>query len=337
MRQGHVFQSFMTERLTEVHMNSTGNSKKEATRLNEEILSNTRDHKLIRVDATSLSLDKAILLATTARQLLNGMSDNNMTVAIINVQGLEDEMEPLSPDHERILMRKGYYDLVEWIFDLRDFEMLQVFAYLNQKAEEVVALIEEQHNFYTQALISAEGKAPVELSPKRKFRFKPYQTNLFTLYEQCFRLSMQIASPYMAINPNISFQRKLVWPVEKKVSFIDSLINDIPIGSFYVNENIHDLELGEGFGKILWDGKQRIHALHSFLMDEFPVEVDGVQVYYSQSPTFFQHLLRNIQVSMFESSYERLPDIIEAYVAINQKQIRHTDEDLDHARSLIQS
>lgn len=335
MRQGHLFNTYKTERLTEVHLHTTGNTKKEVTRLNQEIQGFSGQHLLLRVDATSLSLDKILELAVTGRQLLSNLDSRGIIIATFNVQGLGGQITPLSSENERHVMDVGLRELNEWIVDLSNNELLQVFDLLNRKAEAVRRLIDEQCDFCETFFASNGNKEPVKVSQKQNFRFKSFQTDLLTMYEHCFGFSLRVTSPYLSINPSISFQRKLVWPLDKKISFIDSLINDIPIGSFYINSNIHDLELGEGYGKILWDGKQRIHALHSFIMDEFAIEVDGTQVYYSQSPAYFNRLLSNTQVSLFESSYERLPDIIEAYIAINQKQIRHTDEDLEYAQSII--
>lgn len=71
-----------------------------------------------------------------------------------------------------------------------------------------------------------------------------------------------------------SFQRPLVWTEEQKVRLIDSLWNNLPIGSYIYN----DAGLDHPCDGWLLDGQQRITSIIEYVNDSF--EVFGY--YYSQ-------------------------------------------------------
>jgi uncharacterized protein with ParB-like and HNH nuclease domain len=67
----------------------------------------------------------------------------------------------------------------------------------------------------------------------------------------------------LIINPD--FQRNLVWELNKKSKFIESIILNFPLPPFYVNQTRE--------GKyIVVDGLQRTSTLHEFLNDEFKLK-----------------------------------------------------------------
>lgn len=68
------------------------------------------------------------------------------------------------------------------------------------------------------------------------------------------------------------YQRKLVWSVEDKVLFIDSLINKFPIPNIMMVE-YEDSENKSTYGII--DGLQRINAIISFMLGEFSIKING--------------------------------------------------------------
>lgn len=67
---------------------------------------------------------------------------------------------------------------------------------------------------------------------------------------------------------NRRYQRKLVWSVEEKEKFIDSLINGFPIPMIITAnyKNSDDTNASE-----ILDGMQRLNAITSFIEGEFPV------------------------------------------------------------------
>jgi hypothetical protein len=191
----------------------------------------------------------------------------------------------------------------------------------------------EIKNHYEFEMARAEGKSSNRIF-KRNFNFQNYQTTLKDLYKKCFNELDRLLEPACCVNPSPSFQRSLVWDLEKKESFIQSVINEIPVGSFYINQQpSYDPEwkLGEGYGELLWDGKQRIHALHAFILGEFDVEIDGSRLFYYEDSQFFNMKFSDCNITTIMSCYDNMRDIIKAYVTINAAQVKHTDEDLQKA------
>ena len=71
---------------------------------------------------------------------------------------------------------------------------------------------------------------------------------------------------------NRKYQRKLVWTIQEKQAFIDSLMNKYPVPLFLV-------ALKQGKYEII-DGMQRLNAIFSFIEGEFGVVEDGVEKYF---------------------------------------------------------
>ena len=77
------------------------------------------------------------------------------------------------------------------------------------------------------------------------------------------------------------YQRKLVWSLSDKILFIDSLFQEFPIPNIMMVEYEDVEEKNNTYGII--DGLQRINAILSFMLCEFPVSVDGVTGYFDIS------------------------------------------------------
>ena len=76
------------------------------------------------------------------------------------------------------------------------------------------------------------------------------------------------------------YQRKLVWSIEDKALFIDSLIHKFPI------PNIMMVKYEESDSKSTYgiiDGLQRVNAIISFMLGEFPVKVGGKIGYFNMN------------------------------------------------------
>ena len=82
------------------------------------------------------------------------------------------------------------------------------------------------------------------------------------------------------------YQRKLVWEESDKKLFIQSLFESIPVPAviYAYREDENGAERYE-----IIDGLQRTNAIVSFMMGEFPVDIDGETGYFDPSqshPTF---------------------------------------------------
>lgn len=70
---------------------------------------------------------------------------------------------------------------------------------------------------------------------------------------------------------NRRYQRKLVWGLDEKQAFIDSLANGYPVPLFlFAKSTYKELERNE-----IIDGMQRLNAIFSFIENEYPLS-DGL-------------------------------------------------------------
>ena len=76
---------------------------------------------------------------------------------------------------------------------------------------------------------------------------------------------------------NRKYQRKLVWTLQEKKDFIDSLLNEYPVPLFIFARR-RDYENGE---REIVDGLQRLDALFSFMKNEFSVMWEGKEQYFN--------------------------------------------------------
>lgn len=75
---------------------------------------------------------------------------------------------------------------------------------------------------------------------------------------------------------NRRYQRKLVWTLEEKQAFIDSLSKNysVPLFLFATKENDDKIQYE------IIDGMQRLNAIMSFIENEFPIKVNDVYSYF---------------------------------------------------------
>ena len=74
------------------------------------------------------------------------------------------------------------------------------------------------------------------------------------------------------------YQRKLVWSLSDKELFIDSLIKKFPIPNIMMVEYNENEKITYG----IIDGLQRINAIISFMLEEFPIVVNGKSGYFDK-------------------------------------------------------
>ena len=67
---------------------------------------------------------------------------------------------------------------------------------------------------------------------------------------------------------NRAYQRKLIWTLDEKQKFIDSVLRGYPVPLILLAE---DNKGGSGLLEII-DGMQRLNAIMSFVQNEYPVD-----------------------------------------------------------------
>lgn len=66
---------------------------------------------------------------------------------------------------------------------------------------------------------------------------------------------------------NRRYQRKLIWTLEEKANFIDSILNGYPVPIILLAEG----RIGDGSSVEIIDGMQRLNAIASFIENDYPV------------------------------------------------------------------
>lgn len=140
---------------------------------------------------------------------------------------------------------------------------------------------------------------------------------------------------------DVDFQRDIVWTLKQKQDLIISLLNDIPIGNFYINSvNIYS-EVDNDSSKslkdyseiddVLYDGKQRINAIIEFILGEYSVEYNGVEYYYGNLDYRTQHDITHKTVNVYQTEFNNKNDLIDFYILLNGNQTSHNQKDFDKA------
>lgn len=161
-----------------------------------------------------------------------------------------------------------------------------------------------------------------------------YQTSLDSLLWNASRkleLFKNYGGRYNNPTLDVDFQRDLVWTQKQKEELIKSLIRGLPIGSFFINKNFENPEVDY----VLYDGKQRLDAIKSFLSGEFPIHVNDKEYYLKDLPKADVYSITNARISVIESSISTMEELIEYYITINTAGRNHTEGDIEKARELL--
>lgn len=132
------------------------------------------------------------------------------------------------------------------------------------------------------------------------------------------------------------FQRGLVWTLEQKQALIMSMLNDVPIGVFYINElasefysdskRLYELDT------VLYDGQQRFMAIKDFLDGTFPLTINGEDIYVDNLHDRDVAKIKGTLVPIYTTYITDVNELIDYYVFINTGGTLHTKEDIEKAR-----
>lgn len=342
----HIFQDFLVEPLEINHLVLEKDTKKEVKTFIDqlEVLVKEDNRKyrkfsLFQVDASVINKEESIAQLTAYSMYLwrnFGSGSSLQMVELFLNEGLLKK-KVTSEEEEVYFKLKRRGGSWEDYLKLEGIDWFSVNTCMTLEINKVIKSMDEARTKYKE-VISQVSSERIPLHLERQFNFQRVSTNLMELHRRCFDEVGKILHPTHQYNPSPSFQRDLVWSTEKKEKFIISIIKDLPIGSFYVNVGeTYDQrnELGEGYGGLVWDGKQRLHALESFLRGEFEIRLESKWVSYFDNTAYFNIKFSSCNISIFESRFDTLREVIEAYVIINQAQVKHTDEDLEKAIKIL--
>jgi len=101
------------------------------------------------------------------------------------------------------------------------------------------------------------------------------------------------------------FQRGLVWTLDQKIKFLESLVLGLPIGEYCLHENTD-------WTYDLLDGQQRWDAIFSFVDNQFPVfglffkDMNLLTSRHFKHIQFPHKLIKGLSYEQKEETYKRL-------------------------------
>jgi hypothetical protein len=136
------------------------------------------------------------------------------------------------------------------------------------------------------------------------------------------------------------YQRPLCWTLKDKQLLLESIYNNVDCGKILVrNRGWKELEeLQKGGHELAWkdivDGKQKLHAIKSFIENKYP-DLHGN--YYRDLSDQAQRKLTNHQLI----SYSELPentndkDVLKQFLRLNFSGVPQSEEHLNYIKSLL--
>lgn len=193
-------------------------------------------------------------------------------------------------------------------------------------------------------LKSKFDKTHVETIPSKSVKVKiaptfktiPYTTSPINIRSLLFKEVAkydEIQSGLTSItDPNkmtldVAFQRNLVWTLEQKQSLILSILQQMPIGIFYINESFDNPNIDI----VLYDGKQRFDAIKGFLYGEFPITINNQDYYWYDLKDDDIATILSTSISINTTNFDSEVDLINYYLLINQSGRSHTKGDIQIA------
>lgn len=85
-----------------------------------------------------------------------------------------------------------------------------------------------------------------------------------------------------ALIVNRRYQRKLVWTLDEKRQFINTILHGYPVPLFLFVSSGRE-KLGTIGDKEIIDGLQRLEAIISFILNKYSVKIDGIDYYFNLS------------------------------------------------------
>lgn len=108
---------------------------------------------------------------------------------------------------------------------------------------------------------------------------------------------------------NINLQRGYVWEHCQQNEFIFSILFEKPLEPVVVIQHIFDFNKRENSITYVIDGKQRLMTIQKFIRNEFPIIIDGQDVYYKDFDKELQRFFDSRVNYMTAVVYYSYPDI----------------------------
>lgn len=321
MREGHLFSSYTVEVPCEKTIVVEKNTKKSVLEAVGELeiwLDKTGlDNFLISIDASKVT-DIEILAPLISYAIFLYRNISSSRVRIIKVNMCKN-LTNLSFNEEDTDILKAQMKLGGQAdcYINKGLNLVSLNNALNHKIDTTLEKLNTINEIYWK--YSKDTKDSQKLSFenfKQGSNYNARPISLDTIYRYCFNevdKLLSVGNTYY--NIKIAFS-DTTWDITKKQRLIISLLKGLPIGAFYINIK-DDESLREGYRGVVWDGRERLLAIDSFLRNEFSIQYEGKELYYRDITTLFNTKLRRTIVSVYETNFTTQKEIIEAHTHIN--------------------
>jgi uncharacterized protein with ParB-like and HNH nuclease domain len=103
----------------------------------------------------------------------------------------------------------------------------------------------------------------------------------------------------------INLQRPYVWELFQQREFIMSILLEKPIDSLVIVKDLKDYANRNDEVNLVIDGKQRLMTIQKFVHNEFPIVVNGRDIYYKdfdyESERFFKSRANSLTATVYYS------------------------------------
>lgn len=137
----------------------------------------------------------------------------------------------------------------------------------------------------------------------------------------------------------INLQRPYVWEHHQQNEFILSLLLEKPIESFVVIQHVKDKDRSaENIIMLVIDGKQRMMTIQKFIHNEFPVVINGRDVYYKdfddETRLFFRSRVNSLCADIYYSYWNEPITDEQKVILFNYYNFAGTPQTEEHKNKL---
>lgn len=131
------------------------------------------------------------------------------------------------------------------------------------------------------------------------------------------------------IEPRPEFQRRLVWKIEDKNHFLDTVLNGYPFPEIYLADGDVDLDTGRGT-QLLVDGLQRVNTLVQYFSGDNELKLKNIPPYKELSDNQKQSFLQ-YDVAVRDLGKLTSDQIVEIFRRLNATKYSLTDIEISNA------
>ena len=125
------------------------------------------------------------------------------------------------------------------------------------------------------------------------------------------------------LRPDPEWQRGYIWNPKDEQKLIDSILRGIPIPKFYLTEEWDPRKNASVHFAV--DGQQRLKAIHQFLLNKFPVEIQGKTYYFKDLDSATQKTITRYKLNGHYMTDYKQADINLLFQRLNSTGVKLTN------------